>query len=387
MIKHPLTSASLLFAVLFAVMLAGCHIPFWPRLEIDSFPITDELIETMEVQGVVYVRVNNPAAAADSSVEASMWVPASVYQSGKYVATKVNLPQPKKSAATAVATTTATTTANQQKAPASELPQVESLPAAAPPVILPLRRRVLLFPTRTSELQPEIATLLGLELEAQLPLRVQGLQNAALREQGRLMNQPAEITRAVRGWLKNSGIPAPVQFVLFLSSSPGRYFQFHTCTWIDAQTGNNVATFTFRAGLNGRLILPLVPRHPTPLLRLIESTSWWCKIKSRPEDQLYILEAGHRSDLNYGHKLQVFGKAVSISDPETHSHLGFCFQEPLGTVSVVDFFAADGSLAQARIPLSSSFSEAWAVEIGTPDEESKDSEKQNNSSKPKVKKE
>ncbi len=377
MIKHPLTSASLFFAVLFSVILAGCHIPFWPRLEIDSFPITNELIETMEVQGVVYVRVNNPAAADDNSVEPTLWVPASVYQSGKYTATTVNLPQPEKTATTAVAASDSAIPAQPTAATTAELPAEEQL-TSAPPVILPLRRRALLFPTRITQIRPEIATLLSLELEAKLPLRVQESQNTDLLEKGRLMNQPAEISRTIRSWLKKSEVPAPVQFVLFLSTSPGRHYQFYSCTWIDAQTGDNVATFTFRADLNGKLLLPLVPNHPTPLLRLIDSTSWWCRIKSRKVDQLYILEAGHRSDLNYGRELQVFAKAASINDPKTRNHLGFYFQEPLGTVSVIDFFAADGSLAQARPPLSSSFAEAWAVEIATPAAASEDLIKQNN---------
>lgn len=372
MIKQPLTFNSLFLAVLLSVMLAGCHIPFWPRLEIDPFPITNELIETMEVQEVVYVRVNNPAAAEDSAAEPTLWVPASVYQSGKYTALAVNLPQPEKVAAPTAVADAAATPANQEAGTVAglseELPAEEQLTATAP-VILPLRRRVLLFPTRTTQLQPEIATLLSLELEAKLPLRVEESQNSILREKGRLMNQPAEITRAVKKWMKSSSIPAPVQFVLFLTTSSGRNYKFYTCTWIDAQTGDNVAAFTFRADLSGQLLLPLVPNHPTPLLRLIDSTSWWCKIKSRSDDQLFILEAGHRSDLNYGRELQVFTKAVSINDPKTKNHLGFRFQELLGTVSVVDFFAADGSLGQARTPLAADFTEAWAVEMVTPDTE------------------
>ncbi len=377
MIKHPLTFGTLFFAVLFSVILAGCHIPFWPRLEIDSFPLTNELIETMEVQKVIYVRVNNPAATDDSSAEPTLWVPASVYQSGKYTASAVNLPQPKKVAApTAVASTTKQEATAVDTGLPAELPTEEQL-AATTPVILPLRRRVLLFPTRITQIRPEIATLLSLELETQLPLRVEESQNSVLREKGRLMNQPAEVTKAVKHWLKNNGTPAPVQFVLFLTTSPGRYYQFYTCTWIDAQTGDNVATFTFRAGLNGQLLLPLVPNHPTPLLRLIDSTSWWCKIKSRADDKLYVLEAGHRSDLNYGRELQVFTQAVSINDPKTKNHLGFRFQEPLGSVSVVDFFAADGSLGQARTPLTANFTEAWAVEMPTPEKEPDNLQDQN----------
>ncbi len=375
MTKCPFTPnsrlKSLFLAVLFAVILAGCHIPFWPRLEIDSFPLTNELIETMEVQKVIYVRVNNPAAAGDSAAEPTLWIPASVYQSGKYTAAAVNLPQPKKVAAPTAVAGAAPATARQEatgtdSSLAAEIPSEEQL-TASPPLILPLRRRVLLFPTRITQVRPEIATLLSLELEAKLPLRVQESQNSAWREKGRLMNQPAEISNAVKKWLKSRGIPAPVQFVLFLTTSPGRHYQFYTCTWIDAQTGNNVAAFTFRADLNGQLLLPLVPNHPTPLLRLINSSSWWCKIKSRSEDQLFMLEAGHRSDLNYGRELQVFTKATDIYDSKTKTYLGFRFQGPLGAVSVVDFFAADGSLGQARTPLATDFTEAWAVEMATPE--------------------
>ena len=366
MIKHPLTLASLLVTVLLSVMLAGCHIPFWPRLDIDSFPITDELVETMEVKKVVYVRVNNPAAADSSMAEPTLWIPASIYQSGKYVAASVNLPQPQKVAALPdIAADGNPAEVNVDSDYTKDIPTEEQL-TESPPVILPLRRRALLFPTRITQIRPEIATLLSLELEKKLPLRVQESQDPALLEKGRLLLQPSEITREVKTWLKNSRVPASVQFVLFLTTTPGRQYQFYTCTWIDAQTGDNVATFTFRADLNGRLLLPLVPNHPTPLLRLIDSTTWWCKVKSRPEDRLYVLEAGHRSDLNYGRELKVFTKAVSIIDPKTKNHLGFHFNEPLGHISVIDFFAADGSLGQSRTPLSADFSEAWAVEVAAP---------------------
>jgi hypothetical protein len=340
------------------------------------------LIETMEVQGVVYVRVNNPTAVEDSTAEPTLWVPVSVYQGGKYVATAVNLPKSQKDATATTVASAPVATANQKDANAtnsassSELPAEEQL-SAATPTILPLRRRVLLFPTRVTQIRPEIATLLCLELETTLPLRVQEPQNVALREKGRLMNQPAEITGAVQNWLKNHGIPSPVQFVIFLTTSSGHNYQFYTCTWIDAQTGDNVAAFTFRADLNGQLILPLVPNHPTPLLRLIDSTSWWCKIKSRPDDQLYVLEAGHRSNLNYGRELQVFTKAAEVYDPQTKKHLGFRFQKPLGSISVIDFFAADGSLGLARTPLATNFTEAWAVETASPDMEQVDLNDQN----------
>ncbi len=345
-------------------MLAGCAIPFLPRQEIDTFPLSRDLVETMEVREVVYVRVNNPDASADDDAEPTLWVPSSVYRSGKYEACTLNLPQPESAVAVVetVDEANASNLASPQNSVAEQLTET-------PQTILPLRRRALLFPTRVTAIQPEIATLLGLELEKALPVRILESQNLTLRDQGRLLNQPNEITQAVKSWLKQGRVPAPVQFVLFLTTSPGRHCHFYTCTWIDAQTGNNVATFTFRAHLNGKLIRPLVPPKPAPLLRLVASTSWWCKIKNRRENDNYILDAGHRSDLNYGRELQVFAKAVAISDPQNKNSLGFRFTEPLGSVSVVDFFAADGSLAQARTPLSTDFSEAWAVEIEEAPEE------------------
>ena len=221
----------------------------------------------------------------------------------------------------------------------------------------------MLFPSRTSLQHPEIATLLSLELENKLPLRITDCHDQTLLDKARMLNQRPEILGLIRTWLKHSPGPPTVQFIIFLTTSPGRNYQYHTCTWVDAQTGNNVASFTFRATLRGQLLQPLVPNDPVPLLRLIESTPWWCRISKREQENLYILEAGHRSDLRYGRELQVFRQATSIKDPKNKKNLGFVFTEPVGLVTVVDFFGADGSLAQARTPLSGDFNQAYAVKI------------------------
>jgi hypothetical protein len=360
---------ALTLSALVIFLVAGCNIPFLPRLEIDNFPVTSELIETMEVKEVVYVHVNNPKAAGSNAANPTMWVPMSVFQSGKFTAAKLELLQPE----TAPEQTAAGTPDGSDSPLSPETSEASAgIPAEAtseeqlseaPAITLPLRRRALLFPSRTTWSRPEIATLLNLELEKKLPLRVHESLDRPLREQGRLLSQPDEIMRAVKTWLKKSETPAPVQFVLFLTSRRGRDCQFYTCTWVDAQTGAEVAAFTFRANLAGELLLPLVPTHPTPLERLVESSSWWCRIKSRPEDDRYILDAGHLSDLNYGRELKIFAKAETVHDPQNKNRLGFFFSQPLGTVSVTDFFAADGSIAQARTPLKEHFSKAWAVEL------------------------
>ena len=358
----------LLFIVSILLLHSGCNrIPFIPRLEIDSFPESNDSIETMEVRGVVYTRVINPQTALDPEAPPAIWVPAQVYQSGKYLAYTADLPKP------AVATESADsdlagdeTCSKVQTAVKTDLDvkaDGEEQLTETPPAIPTLRRRALLFPTRTSRRHPEIATLLSLELEDKLPLRITDCQDQTLLDKGSLLNQRSEITTEINTWLNQSSKPQTVQFIIFLTTTKGRNYQYYTCSWIDAQTGANIASFTFRANLKGELLRPLVPNDPVPLLRLIESTPWWCRISKRDEENSYLLEAGHRSDLRYGRKLQVFRQAIPIKDPKNKKNLGFIFTEPLGFVSVVDFFGADGSLAQTRTPLSGDFDQAYAVKI------------------------
>jgi hypothetical protein len=376
--------AGLTFSLVIAslLLLAGCNIPFLPRHEIDSFPMDNELVETMEVKGILYNRVVNPKAAGDPDAPAAIWVPGSACQSGSYEPYTAFLPKPEehrklaadgRPAATAMPAAAARAATSKTELANTTLTAEDELQDKTR-VILPLRRRALLFPSRTSISRPEIVSLLSIELEEKLPLRIDEIKDLKLLEQGRLLLERPEIAQAARKWLKAQKIPTPFQFIIFLDHSSGHNFNFYTCTWIDAQTGNSVATFTFRANLEGRLLEPLVPDNPVPLLRLVNSTSWWCKIRSRTEDDSYLLEAGHRSDLAYGRELTVFRKAVPIRDPKNRNRLGFLFREALGEVNVVDFFAADASLAQARTPLSGSFKSAWAVATPTEDKESDNSQ-------------
>ncbi|HIE06449.1 MAG TPA: hypothetical protein EYP64_00230 [Desulfarculaceae bacterium] len=376
--QRQLTGLALSLIIASLLLLAGCNIPFLPRQEIDSFPMDNELIETMEVEGILYTLVVNPQAAGNPDAPAAIWVPSSAYQRGSYEVYTEFLPEPEEhlevaSAEPAIDDTLAPAAPgeiSQDELAAAVLSREEELKDNLK-VNLMLRRRALLFPSRISIIRPEIVTLLSLELEDKLPLRVNETRDPQLLQQGRLLLNRSEITKRAQKWLQNQESPTPFQFIIFLDSSPGRNFQFYTCTWIDAQTGNRVATFTFRANLEGRLLRPLVPENPVPLQNLINSTSWWCKIRSRQEADNYLLEAGHRSDLDYGRKLTVFRKAVPIKDPRSHDRLGFLFREALGVVNVVDFFAADSSLAQAQTPLSTTFKSAWAVAM--PAEESEKS--------------
>ena len=353
-----------------------------PRLEIDSFPESNDSLETMEVKGVVYTRVINPQAALDPEAPPALWVPGTVYQSGKYLAYTTDLPKSitaTEAADSSIADDAAGAdmqTANSRDFNPEEGGEGEEQLSETPPVIPPLRRRALLFPTRTSQLHPEISTLLSLELENKLPLRIADCHDQALLDKGRLLNRRAEISAEIRSWLKLSSGPPEVQFILFLTTTTGRKYEYYTCTWIDAQTGNNVASFTFRANLSGELLLPLVPNDPVPLLRLVDSTTWWCRINSRDErdeeENTFLLDAGHRSDLRQGRELQVFRQSAPIKDPQNKSKLGFVFTEPLGIITVVDFFGDDGSLAQARTPLTDDFDQAYAVSITEVEENTED---------------
>lgn len=347
-----------------------------PRLEIDSFPESNDAIETMEVRGVVYTRAINPQAALDPLAPPAIWIPSQVYQSGKYLAYTADLPKTATETESADSNLTGdAAAADMQTADSSDFNTKESAEeqlTETAPVIPPLRRRALLFPTRTSQLHPEIATLLSLELENKLPLRIADCHDQILLEKGRLLKQRSEIATEIKAWLKLSSATPEVQFILFLTTTTGRKYEYYTCTWIDAQTGDNVASFTFRADLNGNLLLPLVPNDPVPLLRLVESTTWWCRISSRDEENNFLLDAGHRSDLRQGRELQVFRQSAQVNDPQNKSKLGFIFTEPLGFITVVDFFGADGSLAQARTPLTGDFDQAYAVKIAEVEEKTEE---------------
>ena len=365
----------LLLIITTLFLLSSCsRLPFLPRLEIDSFPENNDLIETMEVRGVVYTRVVNPKAALDPGAPAGLWIPIQVYRSGKYTAYTKNIAKP--------ATTVTAPDNGLNAAPPTDIPTAGSPVLAAQtseaepltetlPVIPLLRRRALLFPSRSSLQHPEIATLLSLELEDKLPLRVIDCHDQSLLDEGRFRNQRSEISTAIKTWLKSSSGPPTVQFIIFMSTTPGRNYQYYTCTWIDAQTGVNVASFTFRANLKGELLRPLVPNDPVPLKHLIEATPWWCRISKGDKEHRYLFDAGHRSNLRYGRKLQVFRQAIPIEDPQNKKKLGFVFSEALGLVTVVDFFGADGSIAQSRAPFFDDFDQAYAVKITDPEEENK----------------
>ncbi|MCD6292943.1 MAG: hypothetical protein J7M09_05755 [Deltaproteobacteria bacterium] len=336
------------------------------RYEIDSFPESNDLTETMEVKGIIYTRVVNPQAALDPLAPPAIWVPGQVYQSGKYTAYTANLP---KAATVAAADNDLTDNTAAAMQPAdrnnnliAENSSEEQLTEATPKIPI-LRRRALLFPTITSRLHPEIVTLLSLEFENKLPLRIADCHDQTLLKKGRLLKQRGEISANIKKWLQRSSEPPEVQFILFLTAKTGRKYQYYTCTWIDSQTGDNVASFTFRADLKGNLLRPLVPNDPVPLARLIDSTNWWCRISSGAQENIFQLDAGHRSDLQQGRELQVFRRSTQINDPRNKQKLGFFFTEPIGLVTVVDFYGADGSLAQARTPLTGDFNQAYAVMI------------------------
>ena len=349
-------------------LITSCtRIPFLPRLEIDSFAENNDSLETMEVKGVIYTHVINPQANADPTAPPAIWVPAQVYQGGNYRAYTADLPK--------TATTTTESAGNSLSgdqgsegelgysstsvAVAKDEEQLVELSAK----ILPLRRRALLFPSRTSLQHPEITTLLNLELENKLPLRVVDCHDQTLLDQGRLINQRPEITAAIKTWLNESLELPQFHFIIFVTTSSGRDYQYYTCSWVDAQTGANIASFSFRENLKGQLLRPLVPNNPTPLLNLVNATPWWCKIIKGDPENSYQLDAGHRSDLRYGRKLQVFHQATPIKDPQDNKLLGFNFSKPLGVISVVDFFGDDSSIGQALSPQSSNFDRAYAVEI------------------------
>ncbi len=350
--------------LLLVLLLASCdYLPFMPRLEIDKFPVDTQPLETMEVRDVIYVRVENPARLSDPEAPATIWIPASVFKAGNYKAYTADLPHPKPvevAANTPKNQNSPTPTEETGSLQSEEQLEREKTPASD----LTLRRRILLFPDRISWRHPEITTQLSVEMEEKLPLRFVAFQDTDRERRGQLLSQKNEIMSAIRKWLSRHEGPPPVQFVVFLTASPGRDRQYFTCHWVDAQTGDRVAAFTFMRGLDGRLWYPLVPTDPQPLVNLVCATPWWCRLQRSPDnEELFRLTAGHLSNLSYGLELQVFRKALKIRDPRRGKRLGFLFTQPVGRVSVIDFFGEDGAFARARIPLPGNFQKGFAVEI------------------------
>ncbi|MEA1922668.1 MAG: hypothetical protein U9N63_08430, partial [Pseudomonadota bacterium] len=141
------TTLSLLLFIVFTLLLcSSCsRIPFMPRLEIDSFPESNDAIETMKVRGVVYTRAINPQAALDPLAPPAIWVPSQVYQSGKYLAYTADLPKTATETESADGNLTGETAgvADMQTADSSDFNKEESAEeqlTETAPVIPPLRR-------------------------------------------------------------------------------------------------------------------------------------------------------------------------------------------------------------------------------------------------------
>jgi hypothetical protein len=351
------------------ILSAGCdYIPFLRHLEIDKFPSTTQELASLEVSGVIYVRIVNPQHRDDPEAPATSWIPITVYQGGNYQAYTADLPRPKPevTATTETQSPPAGTNTIGNTTMAGTTGEETLSPATRPSPSGQLRRRALLFPSQAVVTYPEIVSLLEIEIHHKLPLQIINLPaDSTLCREGRLLSSRAEITTAARKWLDSfSGSAPPVQFVLGLTTRTDRDRTYFICTLVDAQTGQRAAAFTFIRGLDGRLWFPLVPNDPVPLVKLIEATSWWCQIRRDPQDdKLWLLTAGHASDLGYGHKLQVFRRAEEVHDPVSRKKLGYAFNGAVGNIRVIDFFAVDGAIARARQPLPDDFQQGYAVEI------------------------
>jgi len=360
----------LLFTLIFG--LGGCSLPFLPRLEIDRFPEDSRFnFETMEVKGVVYIRVSNPQASSDPEATPTLWIPMQVYHAGRYQAYHESASIPEVAALTGEKA--------EENTPDQETPWAESSPSPPPAVEEEtlqsqaaeadsaeetplLRRRAFFFPSRSSILRPELVSLLIMELEEKLPLRVQQNLEENFAGPYRLLTQRDELLQAGRAWLRQQEQPLTAQFIIFLSQRAGTKLHNYTCDWIDSQTGENVASFTFRETSTGQLLRPLVPNDPVPLRKLVSAASWWCRISPQNQTQV-VVEAGHRSRLRQGRQLEVFAATKVIKDPINGKILGLSFIQPLGRMTIIDFFGDDGSIGQMEGDSGTTFPVAYATEI------------------------
>ncbi|MBN2706837.1 MAG: hypothetical protein JXR89_10395 [Deltaproteobacteria bacterium] len=351
-------------------MLAGCSLPFLPRLEIDRFSEDGNSgFETMEVKGVVYIRVSNPQATSDPEAAPTLWIPMQVYRAGRYQAYRESIPAAELAAIKGenakehtVAPESSPAETPLTKTTAIEEESLQDRAADTAVEAPPLRRRAFVFPSRSSILRPDLVSLLIMELEEKLPLRVLQNLEEKFAQPYRLLNQRGELLRAGRDWLQAQAQPQSAQFIIFLSHHAGANLHYYTCDWIDSQTGENVASFTFKETPAGRLLLPLVPNDPTPLRKLVTAASWWCRIGAKDEDQ-FILEAGHRSGIRPGQQLEIFAAANTIKDPMNGKILGLSFIQPLGKITIIDFFGDDGSIGRMENGGETGLLQAYATEI------------------------
>ncbi|MBW1645940.1 MAG: hypothetical protein JRJ56_06390, partial [Deltaproteobacteria bacterium] len=88
--RRRVAALLLLAAAGFLASCSGFHL--LPRQEIDKFRQIDrQPVETMEVRGVIYVKVVNPAAKEDENAPRSIWIPENIYRRGGYQPAKTKL--------------------------------------------------------------------------------------------------------------------------------------------------------------------------------------------------------------------------------------------------------------------------------------------------------
>ncbi len=368
-VRRPGSGASALLLLLAAVCLCSCSgFHLTPRQEIDTFSRIDEQpVETMEVQGIVYVKVVNPAAAKDESAPASIWIPLNIYRRGGYQPSKTpllaKLEKQVRQEKAALAAARQPHAAGAAPSPGSAVPAPAPMPATAgvreeqlgtpapapAPPPAPLRRRALIFPSYITGRQPEIISQLSLELEEQLPLDLLPRKAVPPREDSWQTNDLSTLQQQIRQWLRERpGIPA-VQFIITVTTLKGTLQPCYQVTFFEAQTATTVASFTFcRQGRPGQRF---VPAHPRPLVRLLLTSPWWCFVRPGPGASKVYLTAGQKSGLTTGRRLQLCQPARRIIDPVKKISLGYAFGPPLGEAVVTEFFGQNGAVARLDKPL------------------------------------
>ncbi|MBN2333218.1 MAG: hypothetical protein JXO49_05665 [Deltaproteobacteria bacterium] len=344
------------------LLFSACtRIPFMPHREIDSFQPAagEEPLETMEVKGIVYVKVvTSGNDSPESSPSSGTWIPLDVFRRGNFQPYRSALLQPLETAPVepAVGTDmTAVPPANQAipdypremqqvGGALSEEPLVEK-EERMPPV---LRRRGIFFPSRAAILRPHIVSQLTLELERELPLNLLPADLIPPRPDSWQTNTVDDLVGQTKDWLQLADNLPLAQLIFLLTETAGSPYAHYLVTILDAQSASPIASFPFHDPADPRRPRTFVPRQPIPLIQLVMTSPWWCTINPGDDQGTILLAAGLKSGMVSGLPLVLRQAAAKVVDPVDGSLLGFALGPPVGEAVVTDFFGQDGAFAHLR---------------------------------------
>ena len=341
---------------------AGCRLPFIPHQEIDSFQsVARKVTDTMEVRGVIYVRVIKPGSGGEGQKQpTTIWIPLDVFRKGDYqphenTLTKKSLPTINTAAGSVPPAATKNLedgelTAGASLTEAKKLTEEKLVESTKTATATPLRRRGIYFPSRATIRYPQITSQLIIELEQQLPLTMLPVDYIPPRDDSWQTNDTNELIAQSKDWLKSVSNLPPAQLIFLLTELSSSFYPRYLVTILDAQSAIPVASFSFVIYPGIGKTADLVPPQPQPLIQLVLTSPWWCSATPGHNKKTVFLAAGRKSRVTKGLHLQICQPAAKIFDPKDGSLLGFAIGKPFTEAVVIDFFGQDGAIASLRSP-------------------------------------